>query len=54
MRAALSIVFPRAGWLILFAAAAGAQPLEMILRGGHVIDPRNNVDAVRDHAHIVL
>lgn len=27
-----------------------AQPFELILKGGHVIDPRNNIDGVRDVA----
>src|SRR5581483_8826732 len=36
--------------LMLFAAAASAQeaPYDLVLKGGHVIDPRNGVDGVRD------
>lgn len=30
------------------AGTLGAQPFDLILRGGHVIDPRNQVDAVLD------
>ncbi len=35
-----------------FATAAFAQvpPYDLLLKGGHVIDPKNNVDAVRDVA----
>ena len=37
-----------------FGATAGAQPpppaYDVLLRGGHVIDPRNQIDAVRDVA----
>ena len=38
--------------LILLAATAFAQDaaFDLILKGGHVIDPKNNVDAVRDVA----
>jgi dihydroorotase len=42
-----------AGLVLLVAAAgpAGAEPkYEMLLRGGHVIDPRNRLSAVRDVA----
>jgi len=37
---------------LLCAAAAGAwaQNYDLLLKGGHVIDPRNNIDAVRDVA----
>jgi dihydroorotase len=37
---------------ILLAAAtmAGAQQYDLVLRGGHVIDPANGIDAVRDVA----
>jgi dihydroorotase len=39
------------GTLLLLAAAATAQqPYDMLLKGGHVIDPKNNIDAVRDVA----
>ncbi len=37
----------------LLAGAAGAQPLpayDLLLRGGHVIDPKNHIDAVMDVA----
>ena len=35
----------------MFAAQVVAAPkYELLLRGGHVIDPRNNVDAIRDVA----
>lgn len=38
--------------LLLLAAACSlaAQPYDLLLRGGHVIDPKNNVDGVRDVA----
>jgi len=39
--------------LALLGAAAGAQPLpayDLLLRGGHVIDPKNQIDAVMDVA----
>jgi dihydroorotase len=37
--------------LILFAQTVGAQPrYELLLKGGHVIDPRNQIDAVMDVA----
>jgi dihydroorotase len=36
--------------LLLAAAAASAQDYDLVLRGGHVIDPKNNVSAVRDIA----
>lgn len=37
---------------ILFAAFASAQqaPYDLILKGGHVIDPKNGVDAISDVA----
>ena len=34
----------------LCAVTAFAQPYDLILKGGHVIDPKNGVDAVRDVA----
>lgn len=37
--------------LVLFATVALAQPkYDLLLKGGHVIDPKNRVDAVRDVA----
>jgi dihydroorotase len=36
--------------LLLAAAAASAQDYDLVLRGGHVIDPKNNLSAVRDIA----
>ncbi|MDQ2901487.1 MAG: amidohydrolase/deacetylase family metallohydrolase, partial [Acidobacteriota bacterium] len=37
--------------LLLAATAALAQPrYDLLLKGGHVIDPKNNVDAIRDVA----
>ncbi|MEZ5403284.1 MAG: amidohydrolase/deacetylase family metallohydrolase [Bryobacteraceae bacterium] len=39
---------------LLFLAAAGAavhaQQYDLLIKGGHLIDPRNNIDAVRDVA----
>jgi dihydroorotase len=38
-----------ATWLCLTAAQLAAQaPYDLLLKGGHVIDPRNGIDAVRD------
>ncbi len=38
-------------FLLLCAFGAAAQPsYDLLLRGGHVIDPRNHIDAVRDVA----
>ncbi len=37
-------------WWLAGAAAVGAQPYDLVLRGGHVIDPKNGIDAVRDVA----
>lgn len=38
-------------WLLLvLAGSASAQQYDLLLRGGHVLDPRNNVDAVQDVA----
>jgi dihydroorotase len=37
-------------FVFLIAAAAFAQPYDLLLRGGHVIDSANQVDAVRDVA----
>src|SRR5579863_9688635 len=39
--------------LVLLTASAGAQPLpsyDLLLRGGHVIDAKNHIDAVMDVA----
>ena len=38
-----------ATWLCLTAAQLAAQaPYDLLLKGGHVIDPKNGIDAVRD------
>ena len=38
-------------FLLVFAGSARAQPkYDLLLRGGHVIDPRNGISAVRDLA----
>ncbi len=45
--------FTRPIFLVVLVATAlplRAQPFELILKGGHVIDPRNNIDGVRDVA----
>ncbi len=50
---ALRTRLARAGFLALLAALATparAQPVELLLKGGHVIDPRNAIDGVRDVA----
>src|SRR5689334_7536432 len=37
--------------ILLLASAAAAQPAyELLIRGGHAIDPKNGIDAVRDVA----
>jgi dihydroorotase len=36
--------------VLVLAGSAPAQQYDLLLRGGHVIDPRNNVSAVRDVA----
>jgi dihydroorotase len=36
--------------VLLFCGAAGAQTYDLLLKGGHVIDPANNIDGVRDVA----
>ena len=36
--------------LLLVAAAASGQPIDLLLKGGHVIDPKNNVSRIRDVA----
>jgi dihydroorotase len=39
----------RLAWLCLAAAQLAAQaPYDLLLKGGHVIDPKNGIDAVRD------
>src|SRR5262249_17853609 len=35
---------------LLFTAAALAQDYDLLLKGGHVIDPRNNINALMDVA----
>jgi len=35
---------------LFFAAALGAQEFDLLLKGGHLIDPRNQIDAPRDVA----
>lgn len=35
---------------VLLALPAAAQNYDLLLKGGHVIDPRNNIDGVRDIA----
>jgi hypothetical protein len=44
-------------FLLLLVGGASAQPpggppptFDLLLRGGHVIDPRNKIDAIRDVA----
>src|SRR5436190_6022667 len=39
-----------ASLLLVFAGNISAQQYDLLLRGGHVIDPRNNVSAIRDVA----
>src|SRR5690242_6579210 len=40
-----------ARWLVFWAASAlWAQSYDLLLKGGHVIDPANGIDAVRDVA----
>jgi len=43
---------PVSQWMVLalFGAALQAQQYEILLKGGHVIDPANNLSAVRDVA----
>jgi dihydroorotase len=36
--------------VFLFALSAAAQQYDLVLRGGHVIDPANGIDAVMDVA----
>jgi dihydroorotase len=36
--------------LFTFALVASAQQYDVVVKGGHVIDPKNNIDAVRDVA----
>src|SRR6185295_15751760 len=38
------------GQLIILSTVAFAQDYDLIVKGGHVIDPKNNIDAVRDVA----
>ncbi len=37
-------------WALLGAAAAAQTPYDLLLKGGHVVDPKNNLDAVMDVA----
>src|ERR1019366_4653664 len=48
----LQIVFMRslALWLLAVRIAAGQTDYSLLLRGGHLIDPKNNLDAVMDVA----
>jgi dihydroorotase len=47
----LSPIAPASVLILVLAAAAGAAPkYDLLLRGGHVIDPKNGVSAVRDVA----
>jgi dihydroorotase len=36
--------------LVLSVGALVAQTYDIVIKGGHVIDPKNNVDAIRDIA----
>ncbi|AKD54232.1 amidohydrolase/deacetylase family metallohydrolase [Spirosoma radiotolerans] len=36
--------------LFLFTGSAWAQPYSLVIKGGHLIDPKNNIDAVMDVA----
>ena len=36
--------------LSLFASSINAQPYSIVIKGGHLIDPKNNIDAVMDVA----
>jgi dihydroorotase len=36
--------------LIFFAGHVFAQPYDVVIKGGHVIDPKNNIDAIMDVA----
>ncbi len=38
------------GLVFLVGAAAAAQPYDLLIRGGHVIDPKNKMSALRDVA----
>jgi dihydroorotase len=40
----------KTGLLLVLSACAFAQPYDLLLKGGHVIDPRNNVDGRMDVA----
>lgn len=41
---------PQFFYFLLIASSLAAQPYDLVLKGGHVIDPKNNIDAVRDVA----
>jgi dihydroorotase len=45
---AWSVPFLGAGFL--FAAVLAAQPYDLLLKGGHVIDPKNKIDRLMDVA----
>ena len=36
--------------VVAFAVAAAAQPYDLLLKGGHVIDPKNKINSVMDVA----
>ncbi len=39
----------RIGWFFLFVFSAAAQPrYDLVLKGGHLVDARNNISAIRD------
>lgn len=46
----ISILRVAAALLISVSYAASAQPIELLIRNGHVIDPRNDIDGVMDVA----
>ncbi len=36
--------------VVTLTAALSAQTYDLLLKGGHLIDPKNNIDAIRDVA----
>jgi len=38
----------RAAWLFLLLTPLGAQPYDLVIRGGRAIDPESGLDAVRN------